>query len=121
MDLRQPELPEIFIKMKKYYRSRHQYNVRNITYGANATNNIASKILYAQTLLVFHFVGLGFSVFENSYSTLYLKFSEIHFDRLRYGIQALKVKHASFDVSAHCIVYAAHRVSNISEISMGDS
>ena len=91
---------------KKYYRNNHQYNVRNITYGANATP-ITSQQDPLQTLLIFHFVGLGFSVFENSYSTLYLKFSKSISTDYE-GIQALKLSmhHSIYISTLHCVCCA---------------
>ena len=91
---------------KKYYQNNHQYNVRNITYGANATP-ITSQQDPLQTLLMFHFVGLGFSVFENSYSTLYLKLSRpTSIDHV--GIQALKISmhHSMYISTLHCVCCA---------------
>ena len=91
---------------KKYYQNNHQYNVRNVTYGANATP-ITSQQDPLQTLLIFHFVGLGFSVFENSYSTLYIKLSKpTSTDYV--GIQALKITmhHSMYISTLHCVCCA---------------
>ena len=56
---------------------------------------------------MFHFVGLGFSVFENSYSTLYLKLSRpTSIDHV--GIQALKISmhHSMYISTLHCVCCA---------------
>ena len=60
-------------KEKKYYKNNHQYNLKTTKYGNNNNStSITSQQDPIQTLLFFHFIGLGFSLFENVLSTFFV-------------------------------------------------
>jgi RsiW-degrading membrane proteinase PrsW (M82 family) len=88
---------------KKYYKNNHQYNVRSLNYGGAGSTSIATQQDPIQTLLFFHFIGLGFSLFENILSTFYINSSRVSFENRP---MKLSIHHSLYISTLHCVCCA---------------
>ena len=91
---------------KKYYKNNHQYNLKTTKYGNNNNStSITSQQDPIQTLLFFHFIGLGFSLFENVLSTFFVnntdKVGNVHTRSIK-----LSLHHSLYISTLHCVCCA---------------